>query len=362
GPDRRGAVARAHARPCGQHDRAGRPAAARALRAAILRDLLLRRVRQGRARGGRGARAGGGRRPRGHAGAAGGTARTALPARVRAHRRRPRDGPVRPLRTADRRAGGRRSPQRYGQGDRLGAARGRAAAARADPVRERTPLLRAGPEGRGRGSADPRRRGRAELARDRAGRGPADHAGGVRAPRRGQHLHGRRPCREPALALKAGAAGATAGALPFRSVRPRLVPILISLAAACLIGLLIYGVSTQSASRTLDTDVHQGLRPAAPDAHARLPVLGGHGVGSLAAMRGQVVVLNFWASWCEPCEREAPLLERAQPTLRHYRGTVLGVTYKDATPDSEAFVHSFHLTYPSLRDGTGSFASAYGTD
>ena len=140
------------------------------------------------------------------------------------------------------------------------------------------------------------------------------------------------------------------------------MPILISIAGACLIGLLIYGVSTQSASRTLDTDVHQGLHPAAPDATTQLPVLGGHGVGSLAAQRGKVVVLNFWASWCEPCEREAPLLERAQPTLRHYGATVLGVTYKDATPDSEAFVHSYHLTYPSLRDRTGSFASTYGTD
>jgi cytochrome c biogenesis protein CcmG/thiol:disulfide interchange protein DsbE len=140
------------------------------------------------------------------------------------------------------------------------------------------------------------------------------------------------------------------------------VPILISLAGACLIGLLVYGISTQSASRTLDTRVHEGLRPVAPDSKALLPVLGGHGVASLAAQRGKVVVLNFWASWCEPCEHEAPLLEHAQPMLRHYDATVLGVTYKDATPDSEAFVHSYHLTYPSLRDGTGSFAAAYGTD
>jgi cytochrome c biogenesis protein CcmG/thiol:disulfide interchange protein DsbE len=140
------------------------------------------------------------------------------------------------------------------------------------------------------------------------------------------------------------------------------VPILVSLAGACLIGLLIYGISTQSASRTLDTEVHDGHRPAAPDASAVLPVLGGHGTGSLASLRGKVVLLNFWASWCQPCEREAPLLQQAQATLRRYRATVLGVTYKDATPDSEHFERQFHLTYPSLRDGTGSFAAAYGTD
>ncbi len=140
------------------------------------------------------------------------------------------------------------------------------------------------------------------------------------------------------------------------------MPILISLAGACLIGLLIYGISTQSASRTLDTEVHEGHRPVAPDAGASLPVLGGPGSGSLASQRGKVVLLNFWASWCQPCEREAPLLEHAQATLHRYRGTVLGVTYKDATPDSESFVRHFHLTYPSLRDGTGSFAATYGTD
>ena len=140
------------------------------------------------------------------------------------------------------------------------------------------------------------------------------------------------------------------------------MPILISVAGACLIGLLVYGISTQSASRTLDTDVHDGLRPQAPDAKAQLPVLGGTGDGSLASLRGKVVLLNFWASWCQPCEREAPLLQHAEATLRRYGGTVLGVTYKDATPDSEAFVRHFHLTYPSLRDGSGSFAAAYGTD
>jgi cytochrome c biogenesis protein CcmG, thiol:disulfide interchange protein DsbE len=145
-------------------------------------------------------------------------------------------------------------------------------------------------------------------------------------------------------------------------VRPRLVPILISIAGACVIGLLIYGISTQSASRTLDTEVHEGHHPIAPNAAVSLPRLGGEGTGSLASQRGKVVLLNFWASWCVPCEREAPLLEKAEATLQHYHGTVLGVTYKDATPDSENFVRRFHLTYPSLRDGTGNFAAAYGTD
>ncbi len=145
-------------------------------------------------------------------------------------------------------------------------------------------------------------------------------------------------------------------------MKRRLPPILVTLVGACLIGLLIYGVTARSASRTLDERVAHGERPRAPDATRALPVLGGHGESMLAALEGKVVVLNFWASWCEPCQTEAPLLERAQARLRRAGGTVLGVTYLDATPDSLGFVRRFHLTYPNLRDNDGVFAHSYGTD
>jgi cytochrome c biogenesis protein CcmG/thiol:disulfide interchange protein DsbE len=146
-------------------------------------------------------------------------------------------------------------------------------------------------------------------------------------------------------------------------VRRRLLPILISLAGACLIGLLVYGVSTQSASRSLDEQVAQGHHPRAPDPKTDLPLLGRSGVGSLGALRGKVVLLNFWASWCVPCEAEAPLLQRNQAALARAGGTVLGVTYLDASPDSEAFVRRYRLSYPNLRDNdNGDFAHAYGTN
>jgi cytochrome c biogenesis protein CcmG, thiol:disulfide interchange protein DsbE len=146
------------------------------------------------------------------------------------------------------------------------------------------------------------------------------------------------------------------------AVRRRLVPILASVAGACLVGLLIYGVSAQSASRSLDVLVHDGQHPAAPDASQSLPVLGAQRGSSLASLRGKVVVLNFWASWCEPCQVEAPLLEHAQSQLQRHSATVLGVTYLDASPDSQSFVRRYHLSYPNLRDNNGAFAHSYGTD
>jgi cytochrome c biogenesis protein CcmG, thiol:disulfide interchange protein DsbE len=145
-------------------------------------------------------------------------------------------------------------------------------------------------------------------------------------------------------------------------VRRRLLPILATLAGAALVGLLVYGVTATSASRTLDEQIAQGHQPAAPDAQIALPIIGGHGKSSLASLQGKIVVLNFWASWCEPCQVEAPLLEHYSKALARHGGTVLGVTYLDAAPDSQSFIHHYHLTYLNLRDNDGDFAHSYGTD
>ena len=140
------------------------------------------------------------------------------------------------------------------------------------------------------------------------------------------------------------------------------MPVIVGLAGVALVGLLVYGVSTQSASRTLDDAIARGVHPRAPSGAYVLPLLSGGGRESLAAYAGKVVVLNFWASWCEPCREEAPRLERLQRELSRHDGTVVGVTYKDASPDSLKLREAHRLTYPNLRDASGEFAHAYGTN
>jgi cytochrome c biogenesis protein CcmG/thiol:disulfide interchange protein DsbE len=138
------------------------------------------------------------------------------------------------------------------------------------------------------------------------------------------------------------------------------VPIVAAVAAVALIGLLAYGLSSREDDRSLDNAVARNERPIAPS--AALPVLGKPAKQALADMRGKVIVLNFWASWCPPCETEAPALVELQRRLeRDGTGTVLGVTRDDSTPDSLKKVGEWKINYPSLRDVDNVLAKKYGS-
>ena len=135
-------------------------------------------------------------------------------------------------------------------------------------------------------------------------------------------------------------------------------PIAIVCVLLALIALLAYGLAQNEPDRGVDEALARGERSPAPE--FELPKLGGGGSTSLADYRGQVVVLNFWASWCKPCREESPLLERWHRRIRDRGATVLGVDILDVTGRAQAFVDEFGLTYPMLKDKDGEGLDKFG--
>jgi cytochrome c biogenesis protein CcmG, thiol:disulfide interchange protein DsbE len=140
------------------------------------------------------------------------------------------------------------------------------------------------------------------------------------------------------------------------------IPAIAVAVAAGLLALLTFGLSHQGTNSSIDASVARGDFPMAPSAQAQLPMLGSAATRSLADLRGKVVVLNVFASWCQPCVAEAPILESEQRQLVKDHATVLGVTYLDNSTDSEQFVRQHGITYPVIRDVSGNFVKSFGTD
>ena len=91
-----------------------------------------------------------------------------------------------------------------------------------------------------------------------------------------------------------------------------------------------------------------------------LQTLDGSRTVRLSDLRGQVVVINFWASWCRDCRVEHPALTTAWQRYRDSGAVVLGVAFQDRKEDSSAFARELSIDYPLLQDPDSRTALAYG--
>jgi len=81
----------------------------------------------------------------------------------------------------------------------------------------------------------------------------------------------------------------------------------------------------------------------------------------LSSLRGKVVVLNFWATWCPPCRDELPSLDQLQAKLVPMGGTVLGVSVDEDGAAYRRFLAQYPVTFPTYRDPSKSIPASYGT-
>ena len=134
-----------------------------------------------------------------------------------------------------------------------------------------------------------------------------------------------------------------------RLLRP--APLVVVALLIALVTLLAYGLASGDGDDDLTTPSRAASGRPRPRSTCRRS--SGTGARSLAEYKGKVVVLNVWASWCDPCRDESPLLERWHQRMKPRGGLVLGVDTQDVESDARAFIREYKLTYPHLRDKEG---------
>jgi cytochrome c biogenesis protein CcmG/thiol:disulfide interchange protein DsbE len=160
------------------------------------------------------------------------------------------------------------------------------------------------------------------------------------------------PTAEPAITTPS--APSTTETSPEVSARSaRLIALLVGLAMLALLALMVWGIGKRAAGTVGEAPVT--VRPAPSFA---LTLLDGKPF-DLASSQGKPIMINFWASWCIPCEDEAAVLEQASRQYRD-RVTFVGVNVQDTDPNARDFLRRFGVTYPIGRDLSGAIAVEYG--
>lgn len=125
-----------------------------------------------------------------------------------------------------------------------------------------------------------------------------------------------------------------------------------------VLGLLAFVTLRTNRPSSISVALARGLTPEAPA--FELPRLDAEGTLALTSLRGKVVVINFWASWCVPCKDEAVALEATWQRFKDKDVIVLGVNVQDLIPEATRFLKVTKTTYPAVRDKDNSVYRAYG--
>jgi len=126
-------------------------------------------------------------------------------------------------------------------------------------------------------------------------------------------------------------------------VRRGVVP---AVAVVAVVGLIAFEVLS------VGSDDKAKPAPALPTAVLQAPR------ATLAGLRGKPALINFWASWCDPCRKEAPELERFERSL-HGAARLVGVDYTDQAGAARGFIHRYGWTFPVLSDPNGTYGARY---
>lgn len=153
----------------------------------------------------------------------------------------------------------------------------------------------------------------------------------------------------------------------------RLSPMIINAHAKCAVGLLRIAFAAGGATMSRCKKALLGLflclplmvqasgavvGEAAPE--VSLPLLSGEGEVSLSSLRGKVVYLDFWASWCGPCRISFPQLEELHAELGPRGFEVLAINVDEVEADARQFLSEVPVNYPVVRDAAFQSPKSYG--
>lgn len=137
------------------------------------------------------------------------------------------------------------------------------------------------------------------------------------------------------------------------------VPRRLAIAAAALLIVVVGTLAWFALQQPAQPAAAALARPGAPAPQIALPVVGG-GTSDLQSERGKVVLVNFWATWCEPCKSEMPGLQTLAGELRGQPFRLYSVDLQEDAAHIEAFEREYGLSLYAVMDQDGDATRAYG--